>query len=88
MILNWMQKMGAAKTALAITLISILGALALEIGMSLIAGQMRVETIIKCIIFPGIIAPIVSYAVVRVGQSGWPSQMPHCGKVRQNTGSW
>jgi PAS domain S-box-containing protein len=66
MILNWMQKMGAAKTALAITLISILGALALEIGMSLIAGQMRVETIIKCIIFPGIIAPIVSYAVVRV----------------------
>ena len=66
MILNWMQKMGAAKTALAITVISILGALALEIGMSLISGQMHPETIIKCIIFPGIIAPIVSYAVVRV----------------------
>ena len=66
MILNWMQKMGAAKTALAITVISILGALALEIGMSLISGQMHPETIIKCIIFPGIIAPFVSYAVVRV----------------------
>ena len=61
-----MQKMGAAKTALAITVISILGALALEIGMSLISGQMHPETIIKCIIFPGIIAPFVSYAVVRV----------------------
>ena len=66
MILNWMQKMGAAKTALAITVISISGALALEIGMSLISGQMHPETIIKCIIFPGIITPFVSYAVVRV----------------------
>ena len=61
-----MQKMGAAKTAVAITVISILGALALEIGMSLITGHLHTETIIKCIIFPSIIAPIVSYAVVRV----------------------
>jgi PAS domain S-box-containing protein len=61
-----MQKLGAAKTALAITVISILGALALEIGMSLISGKLHVETIVKCIVFPGIIAPIVSYAVVRI----------------------
>ena len=66
MILNWMQKLGAAKTALAITLISILGSLALEIAMSLITGQLHAEAIIKSIIFPGIIAPIISYAVVRV----------------------
>jgi PAS domain S-box-containing protein len=66
MILNWMQKMGAVKTALAITVISILGALALELSLSLISGQMHTETIIKCILFPGIIAPIVSYAIVRV----------------------
>ena len=66
MILNWMQKMGAAKTALAITVISILGSLALEIGMSLITGHLHPVTIIKCIIFPSIIAPVVSYAIVRV----------------------
>jgi len=66
MILNWMQKMGAVKTALAITVISILGAVALELSLSLISGQMHAETIIKCILFPGIIAPIVSYAIVRV----------------------
>ena len=66
MILKWMQKLGALKTALAITLISILGSLALELGMSLVSGQIHEEMIIKCILFPGIIAPIVSYAVVRV----------------------
>jgi PAS domain S-box-containing protein len=66
MILNWIRKMGAAKTALAITVISILGSLALEIGMSLITGHLHPEMIIKCIIFPAIIAPVVSYAVVRV----------------------
>jgi PAS domain S-box-containing protein len=66
MILNWMQKMGAVKTALAITVISILGALALEIGISLIIGEMHLEMIIKSIVFPAIIAPIISYAVVRV----------------------
>jgi PAS domain S-box-containing protein len=66
MILNWMQKMGAVKTALAITVISILGALALEIGISLIIGEMHTEMIIKSIVFPAIIAPIISYAVVRV----------------------
>jgi PAS domain S-box-containing protein len=66
MILNWMQKMGAAKTALAITLIAILGALALELGMSLILGHIHVQTIIKAIVFPAIIAPIISYVVVRV----------------------
>ena len=58
--------MGAAKTALAITAISILGALALEIGISLIIGEMHPEMIIKSIVFPAIIAPIISYAVVRV----------------------
>ncbi len=61
-----MQKMGAAKTALAITVISILGSLVLELCVSLILGHLHAESIIKCIIFPGIIAPIVSYAVVRV----------------------
>jgi PAS domain S-box-containing protein len=66
MILNWIQKMGAAKTALAITVISILGSLALEIGMFLITGHFHSEVIIKCIVFPAIIAPVVSYAVVRV----------------------
>ena len=66
MILNWMQKMGAVKTALAITMISILGAVALEIVMSVITGELHTEMIIKCIVFPGIIAPIISYAVVRV----------------------
>ena len=66
MILNWIQKMGAAKTALAITVLSILGALALEIGMSSITGHLHAETIIKCIVFPAIIAPIISYAIVRV----------------------
>ena len=66
MILKWMQKLGAVKTALAITLISILGSLALELGLSLISGQIYEAMIIKSILFPGIIAPIVSYAVVRV----------------------
>jgi PAS domain S-box-containing protein len=66
MILKWMQKMGAVKTALAITAISILGSLTLEIGLSLIVGHLRTQTIIKCIIYPAIIAPFVSYAVVRV----------------------
>jgi PAS domain-containing protein len=66
MILNWMQKMGAVKTALTITVISILGTVALEIVMSVITGELHTEMIIKCIVFPGIIAPIISYAVVRV----------------------
>jgi len=66
MILNWMQKLGAAKTALIISVISILGALALEIGMSWITGHLHSETIIKCIVFPAIIAPIISYAIVGV----------------------
>jgi len=63
---KWMQKMGAAPTALAITVISTLAALALEIGMSLFSGHMEAATIIKCIIYPLIIAPPVSYALVRV----------------------
>jgi PAS domain S-box-containing protein len=66
MILNWMQKLGAAKTALVITAISILAALTLEIGMSLIVGHLHPQTILKCIVFPAIISPFVSYAVVRV----------------------
>jgi PAS domain S-box-containing protein len=66
MILNWMQKLGALKTALVITVISILGSLTLEIGMSLILGHLHAISIIKCIVFPAIIAPIVSYAVIRV----------------------
>lgn len=61
-----MQKLGAVKTALAITLISILGSLALEMGMSLFSVQIHLEPLIKCILFPGIITPIISYAVVRV----------------------
>ena len=65
MILNWIQKLGAAKTALAITVISILGALALEIVISLTLGHMHTETIIKCVIYPAVIAPIVSYAIVQ-----------------------
>ena len=66
MILNWMQKLGAVKTALVITMIAILGSLVLELGMSLALGKLHVETIIKCILFPAVIAPVVSYAVVRV----------------------
>ena len=66
MILNWMQKLGVVKSALVITLISILGSLMLELCMSLILGHLHAETIIKCIIFPAIIVPFVSYAVVRV----------------------
>jgi PAS domain S-box-containing protein len=66
MILNWMQKLGVAKTALAITIISILGSVTLEIGMSLIVGHLSPQAIVRCILFPGIITPIVSYAVVRV----------------------
>ena len=66
MILNWMQKLGAVKTALVITVISILGALTLEIGISLILGEKHPEMIIKTIVFPAIITPILSYAVVRI----------------------
>ena len=66
MILNWMQKLGAAKTALVITVISILGALVLELGISLILGEKHPEMIIKTILFPAVITPILSYAVVRV----------------------
>jgi PAS domain S-box-containing protein len=66
MILNWMQKLGAVKTALVITGISILGSVMLEIGISLISGQLHPQAFVRCILFPGIIAPIVSYAVVRV----------------------
>ena len=66
MILNWMKKLGAAKTALVITVISILGALALEIGISLILGEKHPEMIIKTIVYQAIITPILSYAVVRV----------------------
>ena len=66
MILKWMQKLGAVKTALIITLISILGSVALELIFSLVSGQFHREALIKCILFPGIIAPFVSYAVVRV----------------------
>jgi PAS domain S-box-containing protein len=66
MILSWMQKRGAATIALTITVISILGSLTLEIGISLITGHVHTQTLIKCIIFPGIIAPIISFAVVRV----------------------
>jgi PAS domain S-box-containing protein len=66
MILNWMQKLGAVRTALVITAISILASLTLEIGMSLIVGHLHLQTILKCIIFPAIISPFVSYAVVRV----------------------
>jgi len=65
MILNRIQKLGAAKTTLAITVASILGALALEIAISLILGHTNTETIIKCIIYPAIISPIVSYAIVK-----------------------
>ncbi|MEJ2220802.1 MAG: PAS domain S-box protein [Desulfobacterales bacterium] len=58
--------MGAVRTALVITAISILASLTLEIGMSLIVGHLHLQTILKCIIFPAIISPFVSYAVVRV----------------------
>ena len=66
MILKWMQKLGAVKTALAITVVSILGSLALELGMSLFSGQIHSNAVIKCILFPGILTPIIAYAVVRV----------------------
>ena len=66
MILNWMQKIGAVKTVLTITMISISGAVALEIVMSAITGELHTEMIIKYIVFPGIIALIISSAVVRV----------------------
>jgi PAS domain S-box-containing protein len=66
MILKWMQKLGAVKTALVITLISILGSVVLELVFSLVTGQLHRVVLIKCILFPGIIAPFVSYAVVRV----------------------
>ena len=66
MILKWMQKLGAVKTALAIALISIWGSLVLEMGLSLMSGQIHLDAIIKCILFPGIITSIASYTVVRV----------------------
>jgi PAS domain S-box-containing protein len=66
MILKWMQKMGVALTALAATAISILGSLGLEIGLSLLSGHINSTAIIRCILYPAIIAPILSYAVVRV----------------------
>ncbi|MGD9090076.1 MAG: PAS domain S-box protein, partial [Desulfobacterales bacterium] len=66
MILKWMQKLGAVKTALVITLISILGSVALELSFVLISGDFSWNGFIKCMLFPGIIAPFVSYAVVRV----------------------
>jgi len=66
MILKWIQKMGAAPTALAITVISIIGSLGLEIGLSLFSGHIHSAAIIRCIAFPAIITPLISYAVVRV----------------------
>ncbi len=66
MILKWMQKLGAVKTALAITVVSILGSVALELGMSLFTGQIHTRAVIKCILFPGILTPFIAYAVVRV----------------------
>jgi PAS domain S-box-containing protein len=66
MILKWMQKLGAVKSAIAITVVSILGSLALELVISMISGRYHAEMFIKCILFPGIIAPAVSYMVVRV----------------------
>ena len=61
-----MQKLGAVKTALVITLIPILGSVALELSFVLISGDFSWNGFIKCMLFPGIIAPFVSYAVVRV----------------------
>ena len=61
-----MQKLGAVKTALVITLISILGSVALELSFALISGHFHWNGFIKCMVFPGIIAPFVSYAVMRV----------------------
>ena len=61
-----MQKLGAPLSALVISLISILGSLALGLGMSLFSYQIHIEPIIKGILFPAVITPIVSYAVVRV----------------------
>ncbi|MBT8331271.1 MAG: PAS domain S-box protein, partial [Deltaproteobacteria bacterium] len=66
MILKWILRLGAVKTALVITLISILGSVGLELVFSLVSGQLHRAMLIKCILFPGIIAPFVSYAVVRV----------------------
>ncbi|MGD8611762.1 MAG: PAS domain S-box protein [Desulfobacterales bacterium] len=66
MILKWMQRLGVVRTTLVITLISILGSVALELIFSLISGQFHKVVFIKCMVFPGIIAPFVSYAVVRV----------------------
>lgn len=66
MILKWILRLGTVKTALVITLISILGSVGLELVFSLVSGQLHRAMLIKCILFPGIIAPFVSYAVVRV----------------------
>ncbi len=66
MILKWILRLGAVKTALVITLISILGSVGLELVFSLVSGQLHRAVLIKCILFPGIIAPFVSYSVVRV----------------------
>ncbi|MDX1707639.1 MAG: PAS domain S-box protein [Desulfobacterales bacterium] len=61
-----MQKIGAINSALTITLIAILGSLALELCLSLLSGQIHTRAIIKCILFPGIITPAIAYTVVRV----------------------
>ena len=98
MFINWMQKMGAVISALAITVIAILAALMLEFGMSLISGEMHTETIIKCIIYPGIITPIVAYILVRVtvrlagssvhsGMAGSPSRQKVHSQYAPTSGS-
>ncbi|MBW2518483.1 MAG: PAS domain S-box protein, partial [Deltaproteobacteria bacterium] len=66
MILKWMQRLGAVKTSLAITLIAVLGSVALELSFALISGDFRWIGLIKSMVFPGTIAPVVSYTVVRV----------------------
>ena len=66
MISKWILRLGAVKTALVITLISILASVALELVFSLASGQLHRAILIKCILFPGIIAPFVSYSVVQV----------------------
>ena len=66
MILKWIQKLGAIKTALVVTVISILGSVTLELVFSLASGQFHRAMLIKCVLFPGIIASFLSYAVVRL----------------------
>jgi PAS domain S-box-containing protein len=66
MILKWIQKMGAPWTALVITAISIFGSVGLEISRSLLSGHINSTAILRCILYPAIIAPVLSYIVVRV----------------------